>query len=367
MTPPHVATTVVLSLALATLALPRSQTALPDGAANELRFVAQPSGGPHYLRGQQFIDERHAWVGLYRTTDAGRSWELVLPPTRATDNFSQGDPDLAHTYFSTAARGWIVSLDRGGRYWTWQTEDGGNTWRRWGHPGGVIGAFFLDDGHGWANVYDNVGNVRQGYRTADRGRTWSSCGTRSRGTGPRDATFVSPQDGWAVLPPGALPCTTIVKTRDGGCTWSQVADTRALKQNPPRWVDLYFLDDRNGWLLGTNPGVLLRTSDGGLSWRRALLPRPNFSPESVYFSSLDDGWVSGLFRGITEHDSGVFHTLDGGATWKQLTRRQFYTGTAAIPGRSLIPTKWKEGKLMQLAGATTFLADVAPPAWKRKP
>jgi photosystem II stability/assembly factor-like uncharacterized protein len=86
-----------------------------------------------------------------------------------------------------------------------------------------------------------------------------------------------------------------------------------------------FIDDSHGWVLGSacdaqgncRPGIA-RTDDGGASW--SLLPFPSEEdlgtgvtwPQgaSIYFTSLDDGWMV---------DPLLAETTDGGATWATVT------------------------------------------------
>jgi photosystem II stability/assembly factor-like uncharacterized protein len=259
---------------------------------------------------------------------------------------------LANTYFATVERGWIVGDSD--RAWTFQTEDGGLTWRRWKEAGAMNDAFFLNNGHGWADIYDDTEKTHQSYRSDDWGKTWAACGAKLKGNGPRRAYFVTPELGWAVFESDTLPFDKVAKTDDGGCTWREVSETKWLGRNPLHWVDLHFLDKRTGWLLGTSLGVLLRTLNGGRAWQRVALPRGLDLPDSVYFSSIHEGWILGTGRAVCEKDSGVFHTVDGGASWRQLTPREVFTGTFSVSGRPLIPARWKVGKLWQIFGGNAF-------------
>jgi len=99
-------------------------------------------------------------------------------------------------------------------------------------------------------------------------------------------------------------------------------------------TSMSFVDDSRGWVLGSacdaqgncRPGIA-RTDDGGASW--SLLPFPSEEdlgmgvtwPEgaSIYFTSLDDGWLVNPL---------LAETTDGGATWTIVTP----TGASSVAG-----------------------------------
>jgi photosystem II stability/assembly factor-like uncharacterized protein len=164
-----------------------------------------------------------------------------------------------------------------------------------------------------------------------------------------DVFFVDPLIGWAVGAQG-----TILRTVNGGQDWQSlgqpaveeassemglrekiramqqgtrtqhtgVADGSAEQLDPYRcrFESVFFIDAKNGWVAGGyqvphmnhSRGILLRTNDGGLSWRRVqstLIPRIR----RIHFSDQAHGWAAGdrgnLFPG------SIFYTADGGETW----------------------------------------------------
>ena len=89
--------------------------------------------------------------------------------------------------------------------------------------------------------------------------------------------FLNQQHGWVAGSGG-----TLLETRDGGDTWKKV-----LTLTRDKLDDVYFADERIGWLvaerdmlkLKTNDearSYLLKTEDGGFSWRQVFL----FGPDS---------------------------------------------------------------------------------------
>jgi hypothetical protein len=67
---------------------------------------------------------------------------------------------------------------------------------------------------------------------------------------------------------------------------------------------LYFIDQNNGWICGSN-GTLLNTQDGGDTWV-SLPPITTSTIRDVFFTNEELGWVCG-------HVGLILHTDNGGA------------------------------------------------------
>jgi photosystem II stability/assembly factor-like uncharacterized protein len=112
---------------------------------------------------------------------------------------------------------------------------------------------------------------------------------------------------------------TLMKSVDGGKTWSQVYsfDSNVTLQA------ISFLDERSGWALLSSQGSLsiVRTANGGRTWTTAaprlpiqdtLSDRPLF-----YFFDLRNGLVADINKqGLLQ-----MHTDDYGATWQIQSRK----------------------------------------------
>ena len=102
-------------------------------------------------------------------------------------------------------------------------------------------------------------------------------------------------------------CTVSNASMGTSSPWSLVdLDTKA---NP---LDVDFIDDLNGFLVGTDR-LILETNDGGVSWKERNLDIPsegNFRLISIDFKD-QEGWIAGQ-PGL------ILHTNDGGKTWTRL-------------------------------------------------
>ena len=88
---------------------------------------------------------------------------------------------------------------------------------------------------------------------------------------------------------------------------------------------LWFTDARNGWIAGQH-GTLLRTRDGGETWSAVPFP-PSASGEArPYF--FGGTWTDGTHGWLVGEHGAVLRTADGGDTWSLVdagTRDAFFT------------------------------------------
>lgn len=138
----------------------------------------------------------------------------------------------------------------------------------------------------------------------------------------RDITLLTPEVGWAVGfahwdQAAGRYTSTILKTVDGGATWTCQAAGSDADLNA-----VYFLDERTGWAVGGG-GVILRTVDSGATWEQALAGDGDL--QDVIFTDAQSGWVTSTKPIQFDEWSGeeldwqaaIWHTTDGGATWVQ--------------------------------------------------
>lgn len=99
----------------------------------------------------------------------------------------------------------------------------------------------------------------------------------------------------------------VVRTTDGGETWSEVSRTFPLFIN-----DIHFVTRSLGWVVGGSsslgqPGYVRRTTDSGQSWQTQITT-PNVVLRAVFFLDTALGWVVG--------DSGkILATTNSGVDW----------------------------------------------------
>ncbi len=128
--------------------------------------------------------------GLYRSTDGGETWELILHVSEGAGAIDVSlDPENPRMVFATIwqARRTFWSMDSGGPdCGIWRSRDGGDTWddisRNEGLPEGTLGKMGVavspaQSGRVWALI-EAEGRKRGLYRTEDYGDTWTKVSSR---------------------------------------------------------------------------------------------------------------------------------------------------------------------------------------------
>jgi len=229
-----------------------------------------------------FTDAKTGWaVGknltLLKTTNGGLEWskvggvERLIGPRADSSSYSFGFSDV---HFTDAKHGWLIGnyygQARGDIGGVFTTSDGGATWKRVPlaiqtrnnsglfTPGALLSAHFTD-----ANTGSITGEMYEGDRryffalhTRDGGRTWSLFRIPSRAT--HNSQFLDPARGWtaAFLPrasgdEAAVYDTTMLRTDNGGLSWriDLVARGRRIR-------GVFFLSPAKGWAVGDRGMVL---------------------------------------------------------------------------------------------------------------
>lgn len=170
---------------------------------------------------------------------------------------------------------------------------------------------FADADHGVV-----VGADGRIMRTTDGGSTWSDV-RGSTGSKLSRVRFHSATNGHAVGDGGLL-----LRTTDAGATWSTVdAGT------PQGLFDVWFFNDTHGMVAG-QAGLLRATTDGGATWTARATGFANNNVYSITFATDSIGWICG-------NAGKIARTLNGGRTWNgqtsPITNRGLQSIAAASP------------------------------------
>src|SRR6266849_1766785 len=257
---------------------------------------------------------------IARSTDGGQTWTsdtrpLVFPCPSAVNGLSAIALVDAQTAIAVGWGGEIHRTTDGGAFWNRQVQCAVTT--------NINSLSFVDTNTGWAvggSIFDGASAI---VHTTDGGATWTP-----QVSGPdRPLSGVSFAD--ANLGVAVGDYSTILRTIDGGENWTnQVSWPACTECDPYHSSDnccflsaVSFADPDTAIAVGRSNGgaVILRTTDGGITWARQLVDTNTNNFEGVSFADASNGLVVGM-RGP------IFRTTDGGATWTRQesgTRRDF--------------------------------------------
>ena len=226
--------------------------------------------------GEQNNRQSSSWgSGVYRSTDAGRTWTHVgLTSTTSIGRVRVHPTDCSVAYVAALGNLWKPNVDRG----VYKTTDAGRTWTKVLSIDSLTGATDLAMDPRNPNVlyaatyqrlrsafgFNGGGPGSAIYKTNDGGATWTKLenGIPSGDKG-RIGLAISQSN------PNVLVATIehateggTYRSEDGGATWR-----RTSRVNPrPMYYSAPFIDptnDKRIWLLGTN---IVKSEDGGTTF-----------------------------------------------------------------------------------------------------
>ena len=157
---------------------------------------------------------------LLRTTDGGQNWA----PQGTGVLFTSPDSYAYHVHFFSATEGLVVgeSLTSGGSFEMYRTTDGGQSWAAVSAPATladenpIVLAPAIVGNSIWLGT--DEGRV---FRSTDRGQTWAVFTVTDRGE-LTQIIFRDQQNGLALSGDDGAINHLLLRTTDGGQTWSQV-------------------------------------------------------------------------------------------------------------------------------------------------
>jgi photosystem II stability/assembly factor-like uncharacterized protein len=166
---------------------------------------------------------------------------------------------------------------------------------------------FLNDNIGWA-----VGEASTIVKTTDGGTTWTTQASGGSNT-YYDVWPVNKDTVWVVGASG-----TILHSKDGGATWTPQTSASGRTQ-----LGIHCLNDST-CITTTSGAYVEKTTNGGKKWTVVLTTNLSNLYSPVFLNS-SMGWIAGS-------SGSVYKTVDAGSTWTKLT----VTGTTALYGVSFV-------------------------------
>jgi photosystem II stability/assembly factor-like uncharacterized protein len=273
-------------------------------------------------------------TGMYRSTDAGGSWQhLGLTDTHQITDVVIDPRDPDRVYVAAIGHAFGPNAERG----VFRTADGGKTWRR---------ILFLDDSTGandlsmdpsnpriiYASMYKFQrtpwsmlsGGGRSGiWKTMDGGDTWKEL-TFNEGIPRRPlgkiGLDVSPANPRRIYANIEAPDSSggFFRSDDGGDSWTRT------NNDPRMWVRSWYYsavtsdpqDENTVYLMNLQ---VMRSIDGGKTF--TVVRVPHGDTHQLWIDPKDNK------RMINANDGGATVTFDRGATWSSILNQptaQFY-------------------------------------------
>ena len=219
---------------------------------------------------------------IIHTTNGGRQW--IKQNSGVNETLLQLHSHDGKTIIAVGFNGTILRTVNSGQTWDKiSTSVTGNMWA----------VKMLDDTLGWA-----CGTNTSLLKTTDGGINWQSVETGHPGIAYWNMTFIT-KDTFYVSCSGGV----YLKTEDGGNSW--------ISKSVNMSIGLYTIKAFNDKKIvaGGGQGYIAYTEDGGVNWSYS---RVDINVNSFAFVNDSLGYALG-----TEEDS-ILKTTDGGKTWKYI-------------------------------------------------
>lgn len=207
--------------------------------------------------------------GLYKTTDGGKTWEQILYVGEYTGisdmEMDPRNPDILYAAAHQRERRVYSKINGGPESALYKSVDAGKTWTKLkrGLPSGDVGRIGLaisppnpDIIYAMIELPGNSGGV---YRSNDMGESWNKMSNEIAGSPQYYVEiYADPADPDRLI---SMDVRNMV-SNDGGKTWERLGEKNKHVDNHALWIDP---DNTNYYLMGCDGGVY-ESWDRGKNW-----------------------------------------------------------------------------------------------------
>lgn len=235
----------------------------------------------------------------------------------------------------TATTGWAITSDPSLAHRILHTQAGVKAWqdvtpRTAGQLSTLSATVFFDPVTAWLSAGSTL------YRTHDAGSHWEQSQVPDQGT-VTHLFFLTQQLGWLLVEKAAFTgnmTVDLLRTTDGGASWKIISVSNTPPESNPTALPFQgtksgptFVNPTTGWVTGftntPNVPLLYITHDNGASWQHQEIALPNgaFQVTTIppTFFNDKDGALPVIIPGASSQTVNLYITHDAGAHWNPTT------------------------------------------------
>lgn len=251
-----------------------------------------------------FIDPLTGWTintngEIFKTTDGGANWDTVY----TSNHHFRAIEFIDHmTGIAGSLNGVVLRTDDGGASWVHIEDDIAQS------IPGICGLFHIGDIIYGVGIWSHPAYF---IKSEDRGVTWTYLDLSEHANGLVDCYFIDENTGF-VSGIDESDGGVILKTTDGGLSWQPVYNTHDGVEYV--WK-MFFVTDSIAYgsiESFSSETSIVKTIDGGDTWTEYPVSPEGLDIQGIGFVDELKGWVGPRY-------SPLYETTDGGLTWERTT------------------------------------------------
>lgn len=301
------------------------------------QFLVAPDNSAVYLFFKNGFGEPPA--KLFRSTDAGQSWQPWLDPVSGGNNFTAIAQLPGGDFIFGSAGTQLTRLSPGSLRWDesgWPAE-----------PFEISSLAASPNFAGDQTLF--VLSSQQGlFRSTNGGQNWQAIDfpVRAAHFAPKDFSLAIspnyPQDQTLFIATGR----SLHRSTDGGANWSQLTANEPASF-PAQKIALSPSFGRDSTLLVSTPAAVYRSTDGGDTWHSVLTPPERASRSDLLAIAPNGQTVFARFG----YGQTLFTSSDGGQNWQPQPGSEgeliSFIDAAATPDNGLLAAPEYDTRLVQ--------------------